>query len=65
MSQETIALIVTIAVAIVGGTWSIRSKLSDIEKAVAALGVRVVVEEKERKQLTARVVRLEAKRKSR
>lgn len=56
---EILGLVASGVVTTAGAVWALRDKLGDIEKALA---VHVIEEASERKQLTARVVKLEGRR---
>ncbi len=56
--METIALIVTIVTAAVGATWVLATKLTSIEDALLAFGVRVQTVE-------AKVIKLEGRNRRR
>lgn len=57
--METFALICSVVGSVTAGTWLLRSKLSDLE---TALKVHTIEELHERKELTARVIKLERRR---
>ena len=57
--METLALVVSMVATAAAAVWALRSKLGDVEKALA---VHVVEETSAREKLEGRVVRLERKR---
>lgn len=59
MNMETVALIVSIVGTSVGATWLLRSKLSDLE---SALKTHVADDTAKFEGLTARVIKMERRR---